>query len=144
QTALGIAWVVLQPALTMIVFVVFFGRLAGMEARTGGTPYALFVLAGLLPWNFFATAVAAGSSALLGSAQLVTKVSFPRLLIPLATVGAGLVDLAIAIVLLLGLMAYHGQALRPEVVLAPVLVAGMALSAGGVSFIACALAVVYR
>jgi lipopolysaccharide transport system permease protein len=144
QTALGVAWVVLQPALTMAVFVVFFGRLAGLGQTTGGTPYALFVLAGLLPWNFFANAVSAGANSLLGSVQLVTKVYFPRLLVPLATVVAGLVDLAVGTVLLLLLMVYYRAPMSAWIVLAPVVLAAMVLSAGGISIVAAALTVAYR
>ena len=92
QTALGAAWAVLQPLMTMIVFSLFFGRLAGVPS--GGLPYPLFVFAGLLPWTFFANAISGAGQSVVGSESLITKVYFPRLIIPIAAVGAGLVDFA--------------------------------------------------
>jgi lipopolysaccharide transport system permease protein len=104
QTALGVAWAVLQPLLTMVVFTAIFGRLAGVPSD--GEPYPIFVFAGLLPWNFFNQAVTSSSNSLVGNAGLITKVYFPRLVIPIAAVGAGLVDFAIASVILFA-MAFH-------------------------------------
>jgi lipopolysaccharide transport system permease protein len=104
QTALGVAWAVLQPLLTMVVFTAIFGRLAGVPSE--GEPYPIFVFAGLLPWNFFNQAVTNSSNSLVGNAALITKVYFPRLVIPAAAVGAGLVDFAIAAVILF-IMAFH-------------------------------------
>ncbi|HEY1851739.1 MAG TPA: ABC transporter permease [Candidatus Binataceae bacterium] len=104
QTALGVAWAVLQPLLTMVVFTAIFGRLAGVPSD--GEPYPIFVFAGLLPWNFFNQAVTNSSNSLVGNAGLITKVYFPRLVIPIAAVGAGLVDFAIASVILFA-MAFH-------------------------------------
>jgi lipopolysaccharide transport system permease protein len=104
QTALGVAWAVLQPILTMIIFTAIFGRLAGVPSE--GEPYPIFVFAGLLPWNFFNQAVTNSSNSLVGNAGLITKVYFPRLVIPSAAVGAGLVDFAIATIILF-VMAYH-------------------------------------
>src|SRR5271169_6051996 len=94
QTVLGALWAILQPVLTMVVFSLFFGRLAQMP--TGDVPYPLFVFAGLLPWTFFQNAVSQAGGSIVGNQNLVTKVYFPRLFIPLGTIGAGLVDLAIA------------------------------------------------
>jgi homopolymeric O-antigen transport system permease protein len=104
QTALGIVWVVLQPALTTIVFTVFFGVLA--RVPSGGRPYALLAYTGLLPWTFFSNAVAGGANSLVTNASLITKVYFPRMLIPVAAVGARLVDFAIALLCLIPLMIY--------------------------------------
>ena len=106
QTFLGVTWAILQPLLTMAIFTLLFGRLA--RVPSDGQPYTIFVYAGLLPWNFFANAVTASSNSLVGNATLITKVYFPRLVIPGAAVGAGLVDLAIAglILLLMGFY-YH-------------------------------------
>jgi len=106
QTALGVAWAVLQPLLTMVVFTAIFGRLAGVPSE--GQPYPIFVFAGLLPWSFFNQAVTNSSNSLVGNAGLITKVYFPRLVIPTAAVGAGLVDFAIAAVILLGMALYYG------------------------------------
>ncbi|MCC7359381.1 MAG: ABC transporter permease [Anaerolineales bacterium] len=100
QTALGVAWVVLQPLLTSLIFAVIFGGLARLPSDN--VPYVVFSLAALVPWNFFAAAFGKGSASLVGSANLISKVYFPRLVIPLATVLAGLVDLAIGLVVLLG------------------------------------------
>ena len=107
QTALGVAWAVLQPLATMLIFTIFFGRLAGLGERTGGIPYPVFAYAALLPWTFFNSAVANSSNSLVGSAHIVTKVYFPRMIIPAASVGAALVDFAVAAVVFVGLMVYY-------------------------------------
>jgi lipopolysaccharide transport system permease protein len=103
QTALGIAWAVLQPLMYMVVFTLFFGRLAGLYAE--GKPYALLALSGSVIWLFFANSVTLAANSLVGSAALITKVYFPRLLVPLAPVIAGLVDLALALGVLVAVMA---------------------------------------
>jgi len=100
-----VAWAVLQPLLAMFVFSLFFGRLARMESD--GLPYPVFNLAGLVPWTFFIFGLTEAANSLVGSRHLITKVYFPRLLVPLAPVLAGLVDLAIAFVLLLGVMGWY-------------------------------------
>lgn len=107
QTALGVAWAVLQPLATMLIFTIFFGRLAGLGERTGGIPYPVFAYAALLPWTFFNSAVVNSSNSLVGSAHIVTKVYFPRMIIPAASVGAALVDIAVASVVFVGLMVYY-------------------------------------
>lgn len=106
QTALGAAWAVIQPLFTMIVFSVIFGRLAKLDSD--GVPYPPWSLAALVPWTFFATGLAQGSDSLVGSANLIRKVYFPRLMIPIASVCAGLVDFCIAFVLLLMIMTGYG------------------------------------
>jgi len=106
QTALGAAWAILQPVMTMLVFSVFFGRLAKMPSD--GIPYPIFAYAALLPWQLFAFALSESANSLVGSQNLIQKVYFPRLVIPIAGVLAGLVDFAIAFVVLLGMMAYYG------------------------------------
>ena len=108
QTALGAAWAVLQPLMTMIVFTIFFGRLAGVSS--GSVPYPLFAFAGLLPWTFFANAISGAGMSVVGSERLITKIYFPRLIIPISAVGAGLVDFLIACGMLGILMAYYGVA----------------------------------
>lgn len=106
QTALGAAWAVLQPVLTMLVFTIFFGRLA--KVPSDGIPYPVFTYAALLPWQFFLYALTESSNSLVGSQNLITKVYFPRLIVPLASVLAGLVDFAISFCVLLGLMVFYG------------------------------------
>ena len=112
QTVLGFTWAIIQPVMMMVVFSIFFGRLAQMPSD--GFPYPIFVYAGLLPWTFFANAIGTSGSSLIGSAQLVSKVYFPRLIIPLASIGAGLIDLAISTCILLALMAWYGVGCEPE------------------------------
>lgn len=106
QTLLGVAWAILQPVLTMIVFSIFFGRLAGVPSD--GVPYPIFVYAALLPWQFFAHALNDSGNSLVANQQLITKVYFPRLLIPVSAVLAGGVDFAVSFVVYLGLMLYFG------------------------------------
>jgi homopolymeric O-antigen transport system permease protein len=144
QTILGAAWAILQPLMTMIVFSIFFGRLAGLGEKTSGVPYPIFVYTGLLPWTFFANALGASGNSLVGSANLITKVYFPRLIIPLAAVGAGLVDLAVSFLVLLGLMIYYGTPVSWQIVLLPLLLAGTVLAATGVGTLLSALTVAYR
>lgn len=106
QTALGAAWAILQPVLTMLVFTVFFGRLA--KVPSDGIPYPVFVYAALLPWQLFAFALTESANSLVGNQNLIKKVYFPRLVVPLASVLAGLVDFGIAFLVLLALMLYYG------------------------------------
>jgi lipopolysaccharide transport system permease protein len=105
QTALGAAWAVLQPVLTMLVFTVFFGRLA--KVPSDGIPYPVFAFAALLPWQLFAFALTEASNSLVSNQNLITKVYFPRLLVPIASILAGLVDFAIAFLVLVVLMVYY-------------------------------------
>lgn len=106
QSLLGAAWIVLQPMLTMVIFSIFFGRVANLPSD--GLPYPVFIFTALLPWQFFAVALGRAGGSLVGNQHLITKVYFPRLLIPLAAVLAGLVDFGIAFVVLLGIMAFYG------------------------------------
>ena len=106
QTALGAAWALLQPLLTMAVFTIVFGRLARLGSD--GLPYSVFALAALVPWTYFANAFTQAGNSLVDQQQLLTKIYFPRLLLPLAAIIAGLVDLAIAFTLLLLVLAWHG------------------------------------
>ena len=105
QTALGAVWAILQPLVTMIIFTYFFGKLA--RVPTEDVPYPIFFYTGLLLWTYFSNAVSSGANSLLGNTNLITKVYFPRLIIPAAAVGAGLVDFAIASLLLVGLLIYY-------------------------------------
>src|SRR5437667_11745327 len=106
QTVLGAAWVILQPFLTMVVFTLFFGKLA--KVPSDGIPYPLFSFTGLVPWTLFAYSLTESSGSLVTNQNLITKVYFPRLIIPLASVLAGLVDFAISFSVLLLLMFYYG------------------------------------
>jgi lipopolysaccharide transport system permease protein len=142
QTLLGAAWAVLQPALMMVVFTIFFGRLA--HVFSDGVDYSVFVYAGLLPWTFFATAITNAGNSVIGSERLITKVYFPRLAVPLASVGAALVDSAIACGLLLVLMFYNGIAPSFSLLLAPLFMALILLAAVGVGTLLAALNVAYR
>ena len=107
QTALGIAWAVVQPLLTMVVFSLFFGRLARVPSE--GVPYPIFSYAALLPWSFLAQGLLQSTNSLVGGANLIRKVYFPRLVIPLSSVLGGVVDFALAFLILLGMMAYYGM-----------------------------------
>jgi lipopolysaccharide transport system permease protein len=142
QTVLGAAWAIIQPLFTMLLFTLFFGRLAGMPSE--GIPYPLFAYAGLLPWTFFANAITSSGNSLVGSANLITKVYFPRMIIPGAAVAAGLVDFALASVLLAGMMVYYGVAITANVLLLPALVLLTVLLALGVGMWMSALNVKYR
>jgi lipopolysaccharide transport system permease protein len=106
QTVLGAAWAILQPFATMVIFSLFFGRLAGMPSE--GVPYPIFAFAALVPWTFFANGVMQSTTSLVGSQNLITKVYFPRLAIPIAAVLAALVDYALAFLILLAMMLYYG------------------------------------
>jgi lipopolysaccharide transport system permease protein len=142
QTVLGFTWAIIQPLMMMVVFSIFLGRLAKMPSD--GFPYPIFVYAGLLPWTFFATAVSSAANSLIGSAGLVSKVYFPRLVIPLASIGSGLVDFAVASVVLLALMLFYGVGWSSNMLLAPLLIAGIIFIALGVGTLLSALNVAYR
>jgi lipopolysaccharide transport system permease protein len=113
QTVLGVGWAVLQPFLTMVVFSAIFGVVA--KIPSDGLPYPIFAFAALLPWNYFAGAFSKAGTSLVNSAHLISKVYFPRLVIPIAAAAAGLVDFGLAFVVLLALMAYYG--IRPTAML---------------------------
>ena len=142
QTLLGVSWVLLQPLLTTFVFTIFLGVLIRVPSE--GTPYVLFVYVGLLPWTFFSAAILSGSNSLVSNAQLINKVYFPRLLIPVSAVAARLFDFAVAFSVLIFLMVYYRVALTWPILLLPVLVALMTLLALGVSMVTSALNVKYR
>ena len=142
QTALGAAWAILQPLFMMIIFTIFFGRLAGIDS--GGIPYPLFALAGLVPWTFFSNAITASGNSLVGSANLISKVYFPRLIVPAAAMLAGLVDFALAFLLFCVMMVYYGVAPTLHVLFLPVLIVMTALFALGVGTWMSALNVKYR
>ncbi len=142
QTALGIAWVALQPLATTIVFTLIFGNLA--QLPSDNLPYAVFALAGLLPWNYFAGAIGRGGASLVGSAHLISKVYFPRLIIPIASVLGGLVDVVIVFGLLAVLMAVYGYFPSLSWLLLPLFLLMAIATALGVSLWLSALNVRYR
>jgi lipopolysaccharide transport system permease protein len=142
QTVLGIAWAVIQPLFLMLVFSVFLGRLAGMPSD--GLPYPVFVLCGLVPWQLFSHAVNGATMSVVENERLITKVYFPRVVIPIAAVMAGVVDFGIAFLLLLAVMLFFGMVPGPLVLLFPIFVI-MALSAAvGVGVWLAAINVKYR
>ena len=142
QTALGAAWAILQPLFMMLIFTIFFGRLAGVASA--GIPYPLFALAGLVPWTFFANAITASGNSLVGSANLITKVYFPRLIVPAAAMLAGLVDFLLAFLMLVILMFYYRVAITIQILFLPVLILLTALFSLGVGTWMSALNVKYR
>ena len=142
QTALGVAWAVLQPLLAMFVFSLFFGRLARMDSD--GLPYPLFNLAGLVPWMFFLHGLSEGANSVVGSRDLITKVYFPRVVVPLAPVLAGLVDLAIGIVLLVAVMSGYGMPPELRALMLVPFIALAFLSAAGAGLWLAAMNVQYR
>lgn len=142
QTALGVVWAVLQPFSMMVVFSIFFGRLGGIPSD--GLPYPLFSFAGLVPWSFFAYALSEASNSVVGSQQLITKVYFPRLTIPIATVLAGAVDFAIALAILLVMMLGYGIAPTIRILWVVPMVLLAVVSALGVGLWLSALNVKYR
>jgi lipopolysaccharide transport system permease protein len=142
QTVLGAAWAILQPLATMLVFSLFFGRVAGDPSSD--VPYSLFVLAGLVPWMFFSNAIGQAGQSVVGSQTLVTKIYLPRLLIPSGAIGAGLVDFAISCVMLLVIMAWYGVVPGWTFALVPLLILGLVISALGVGTLLSALTVSYR
>lgn len=142
QTALGAAWAVLQPAAMMALFAVFFGRLVGVPSD--GLPYPLFALTGLLAWTYFSHAVTESSGSLVASVNLLTKVYFPRLILPVTGTISGLVDLAIALVLVFPLLIYYRIPLSGAILMMPIWIALSALSALAVGLWLSALAIRYR
>ncbi len=142
QAVLGAAWAVLRPFMTMVIFSVVFGTLAAIPSD--GYPYPIFVFAALLPWTFFSTAISASAQSLVGSAHLVSKVYFPRLVIPLASIGAGLVDLLISTGVLLLMMLWYGVGWTWHLLAAPFLLVAVTFAALGVGTLLSALTVAYR
>ncbi len=143
QTVVGVLWAVLRPFLTMMILAFVFGRIAGLSSG-GAAPYPLFVLAGILPWFLMSTIVGDASRSLVDNAALVQKVYFPRLIIPAASSGVALVDFAMNLVFLGGVMAWYGFLPGWQVVLLPFVVA-LAVAAGlGPGFLLGALGVRYR
>ena len=142
QTALGAAWAVIQPFFMMVVFSLFFGRLA--KVPSDGIPYPVFTFCALLPWQLFANALTESSNSLVGNQNLITKVYFPRLVVPISAVLGGLVDFVIAFVILLGMMLYYGIVPGWAIVTLPGFILLAVLTALGVGLWLSALNVQYR
>jgi homopolymeric O-antigen transport system permease protein len=142
QTALGASWALLQPLMLMVVFTLFIGQLHGVGPA--GVPYPIFTLSALVPWTFFANAVAGAGNSVVGNAQLVSKVYFPRLLIPTAAAASYLIDLVISFLVLFAMMAGYKFAPSPRIVLVPVFILYVAIVAFGVGLLLAALNVRYR
>jgi lipopolysaccharide transport system permease protein len=128
QTLLGVAWAVLQPVLTTVVLALFFGRLGGLESRVRGVPYSVFVLTGLMIWQLFAQSLSALGNSLVSNQGLITKLYFPRLILPLSAASTSVVDFLVGLVTLLAFMAWHGLAPTTTIVFVP-LIAGLAILA---------------
>jgi lipopolysaccharide transport system permease protein len=144
QAVLGVAWAILQPVLTMVVFTIVFNKALGIKSPSSSIPYPIFSFAGLLPWQFFAGALSRSGVSLVGNANLITKVYFPRLVIPLSAVLGGLVDLAISFVVLAVLMVFYQVAPTWHVVFLPLFILLAFATALGVSLWLTSLNVLYR
>lgn len=142
QTVLGAAWAILQPVMTMLVFTLLFGRWGKMPSD--GLPYPVFAFAALIPWTFFANALAGAAASLTGNSHLISKVYFPRLLISLSSLGTGLVDLLVALIVMLVMMAAYGIAPTWQVLALPMAIALTAGVAFGVGSGLAALCAIYR
>lgn len=142
QTILGVAWALLQPLATMAVFTIFFGKFG--KIPSDGLPYSLFAFCGLIPWQLFAYALAESSNSLVGNQNLITKVYFPRLIIPLSSVLSGLVDFAVAFVVLVVMLGWFGRAPSVSLIVLPLLVLLALTTALGVGLWLSALNVQYR
>ena len=142
QTVLGAAWAIIQPVFSMIIFSIIFGSFAKIPSR--GLPYPIFVYAGLLPWTFFANAVRLSGMSLVNQSHLLTKIYFPRLFVPTASVGAGLVDFALSFGVYIGIMLWYMRLPGLTVLLLPLLVLLTILTALGTGYLLAGLTVTYR
>ena len=142
QTILGAGWALLQPLATMLVFAFFLGRMGGVSE--GIANYPLFVFAGVVPWTFFANAVSTAGNSVVANERLVSKIYFPRLIIPIGSVGGSLFDFVIALGLLAAMMAWYGVAPGWQIVMAPVVMALLTATAVGVGTLLAALIVAHR
>ena len=143
QTVIGVVWAFVRPFMTMVVFTVVFGSLAKLPTE-GSAPYAVMVFAGLLPWTLFASVLQEASGSVIGSANLISKVYFPRMIVPLSTVMVALIDFLVSLVILAGLMLWYGVAPGWQILLLPVFVVLALLAAIGPAIWAASLIVKYR
>jgi lipopolysaccharide transport system permease protein len=142
QTVIGAAWAILQPVCTMVIFSVFFGGFARIPSD--GVAYPIFVYAGLLPWLFFANAVSQASASMVSQTHLLTKVYFPRLFLPAASIGVGLIDFALSFAVYIGLMLWYAHVPGPAILLIPFLVCLTAIAALATGVLLAGLTVAYR
>jgi lipopolysaccharide transport system permease protein len=143
QSAIGIGWAVLQPVASMLVFTVVFGRLVGIQTDSA-VPYAVFSFAALVPWTYFANSLNECASSMVSNAGIISKIYFPRLILPAAIIGAKLVDFAIALCILALLMAIYGVVPNAGIVVLPLLIVIMTVTAAGLGLGLTALAIQYR
>jgi lipopolysaccharide transport system permease protein len=143
QTVLGALWAVIQPLLTTFLFTVLFGRFGGMSRQVSG-PYALHVFVGMMPWTFFSNAVTLAANSMVGNSHLITKVYFPRILVPASSIVSSLVDFAISFLVLAVMMAAYGVTPTWRIVTMPLFVAGTVIAATGAGVLFAALIVTYR
>lgn len=143
QTVIGVAWALIRPFLTMIIFTVIFGKLAKLPSE-GAAPYSLMVFAGMLPWSFFATAVGEASNSLIGNASLINKVYFPRLIVPSASIMVAFIDFLISFSILIGLMIWYKFIPGWQIVLLPFFIATAFMASFGIGIWITALNVKYR
>jgi lipopolysaccharide transport system permease protein len=144
QTVLGVAWAVLQPLFTMVVFTLVFGRMANMASMTGGIPYPVFVFTGLIFWTYFANSVSNAGMSLITQQHLLTKVYFPRLFIPISCIGTNLVDLAVSLVIFAILLGFYGVTPSWQSPALVPLIGLMTMAAIGLGSICAAMTVLYR
>jgi len=142
QTALGATWAIIQPVMTMLVFSLFFGKLG--KIPSDGIPYPIFCFVALVPWTFFVNGLGQASNSLVGSANLITKIYFPRLIIPIAAVLSGVVDFALAFVVLIGMMLYYGVVPTARVIYLPLFLLLTVITSLGVGLWLSALNVKFR
>jgi lipopolysaccharide transport system permease protein len=142
QTVIGVLWAVLRPLLTMAIFVVVFSRVAGLPSD--GVPYAILVLGGMLPWQFFSAALSESGGSLISNANLITKIYFPRIILPASSVIVAMVDFAITLVMLALVMVWYRYVPPPRIILLPAFVLLSLVAALGPGLIATALNVKYR
>jgi len=142
QTAIGIAWAALKPFLTMVVFTLVFSRI--VEVPSGDAPYPVFLYAALLPWQFFSNSLTSAANSVMGSRDLITRVYFPRLIIPVASVGAGTIDMLVSMMVLIALMLWYGVAPTPALLAVPALLVLVTLVALGVGSVLPVLRVAFR
>jgi lipopolysaccharide transport system permease protein len=143
QTVIGVAWAIIRPFLTMVVFTVIFSKLAGLPSE-GTAPYAIMVFVGMLPWTLFSNALSDSSNSVVGNANLISKVYFPRLIVPMAAVGVAFIDFAINFMMLVGLMIWYQFAPSWQIILLPAFVALALLTGLGPGLWLTALNVKYR
>ena len=142
QTVLGATWAILQPLTTMVIFTIIFGGLAKIPSE--GYAYPVFVYAALLPWTLFSTVVSTSAGSLVGASHMVSKVYFPRLVVPLSSAGSAIVDFFISSIILMLLMVYYGVGFSWQILMVPFLLVGVLLTSLGIGTLISALTVSYR